>query len=419
MNRKKYDISEKIIFFFLLLNFCLAVFSCVRNVLLHYRDVFPPLFCDHTVLYNECRLTLERINIQNMARSSHACAWPWTRVLGILVHGAFLSPGASRVYSCLLYLVFISLTAFAVCRTVAAGSRRIVTASVALIFLSSWYYVYLVCAFNNGSLVCILIILALAVMDEHPVTAGIIMAFAMVKAQIAFPFFVVFLFRKKWKTIFTSVGIVVGAWALYCVLTASTPVEQLGYLLFGRTDVGYQSYLRFGMFDFILLFDNTKSMTALFLSAAAGLALLVFVELKAVPAELKRDYRYLSYFAPAVCSLLWFYTTKCDYLVLTVVALGLMEWWAGSRRSTGGTLFVLCGFGCTLMNLTNILAQLLAGAGLIDPAMAQPLEGRFDTVLLLIMLAALGVMAHKGRFTPVKKEIPNSGESKISLDYTR
>lgn len=397
MYKRNFKSPEKKICAFLIINFILAVISCVRNILLHYEKVFPPLFCDHMVYYNKCRMVLERTNAADAATS--ALTWPWTYILGIVIHGAFFDLATSKLYSCVLYLIIISSTSIVVCNTIATKSKSI-KLSVILVFLSSWYYVYLVCAFNQGSLVCLLIILALALIDEYPILTGIIMAFAMAKAQIALPFFVFFFFRKKWKTIFTSMAIVMGAWILYCFLTASTPMEQLGYLLFKRTAAGAGdlSYLRFGMFDFILLFDNSKSFISLILSIVVGLFLLVFLELKVIPLEMKKKYTYLSFWPASICCLLWFYTTKCDYLILTIVALGLMEWWIKSQRSMQDTLFVLCVFGCTIMNPTNILGQLLAKIGIIDYSMAQPLEGRFDTILLLIMLAVLGCMSKKGYF---------------------
>ena len=393
MNKKNFKSPEKIICVFLIINFILAIISCVRNVLLHYGGMHPPLFGDHTMIYNECRMTLERISIADTATVS--CTWPWSRVLGIVIHGAFFDLTASRLYACVLYFIVISLTSIVVCKTIANKSISI-RLSVILIFLSSWYYTYLVCAFNNGSMVCILIILALALIDEHPILTGIIMAFAMVKAQIAIPFFVIFLLRGKWRTINTSVIIVVGSWITYCFLTASTPIEQIINLLSGQMSESDASFLRYGMFDFILLFDNTKAFVALILSVVGGLILLVFMELKVIPAEMKKRYKYLSFVGPSICCLLWFYTTKCDYLILTIVALGLMEWWIRSQKSMRDTLFILCVFCCTIMNPTNILAQLLAKVGIINYSMAQPLEGRFDTILLLILMAVLGCMSQRG-----------------------
>lgn len=378
--------SDVIVALLLSLNMIATIIISIRNVILHYRDVFPPLFCDHIVIYNECKLTLDRINIAEVqGRSS---TWPWTRIMGIFVHGSFLNLLNSEIYSCILYAIVITVTSVVVYR-VLRTDKKILSYATILVFLSSWYYVYLACAFNNGSLVCILIILALAVIEDRPITAGVIMAFAMVKAQIAFPFFVCFLIRKKWKTIITSVSIVCSMWAIYSVWIWSSPMEQLQHLLFGKVAIGSKPFLRFGMFDFILLFDNSKSLLALLLSIIVGLILLVVIETKFIPLRIKSDYVYLSYVAPAICCLLWFYTTKCDYLILTIVALGMMEWWIKTDRDFIKTVFLLAMFGCTLVNFTNILAQLLFKFGVISAEMMQPLEGRFDTLLLLGVLVVL------------------------------
>ena len=51
--------------------------------------------------------------------------------------------------------------------------------------------------------------------------------------------------------------------------------------------------------------------------------------------------------------------------------------------------------GCTIMNLTNILTQILARVGVIAVDFAQPLEGRLDTVLLLVMMIVLIIKTYK------------------------
>lgn len=404
---KRYDIYISI---FLVINFILAVFSTVRNVILHYKGILSPgLFCDHIWIYRECAYALRGIDMSEAIRLgifldgigqvSASSTWPWAKILGVVVHGAFLSEKASQIYAVGLYILLILATCLLCYRKLIASDHipdSIVNRiQVVFLFLSSWYYVYLACAFNNGSFVCLAIIAAIALIDDKPVLAGVIMAFAMIKAQIAIPFFVVFLIRRKWKVIWTSVLVVLSSWVTSCILMHITPWEQIKNLLHGQMSGSSAAFLRYGMFDFIMLFDNSKALLCMILSALTGLIILVFIEKKVIDKDLQGEYVYLSYYHAAIVALLWMYTTKCDYLILTIVAFGMLEMWHKSKKGLCMFLFCLGIIGCSLMNLTNLLGQGLAKVGIIDVSLAQPLEGRFDTVLLLLMITVLSLLIRR------------------------
>jgi hypothetical protein len=391
-----------VVSFLLGINLVLVVISVVRNIILHIRS--SELFCDHIWIYRECSLALKGMDMSEAIKNgigtvAVSSTWPWAKILGIIVHGAFLTESASLIYEVVFYFVFVSVSCILISKRLFKESE--VTGSgvnklqVILVFLSSWYYVYLACAFNNGSFVCLAIMLALVFADDNPILTGIIMAFAMIKAQIALPFFVVFLFRKKWKVIWTSVSIVLLSWLSCCILTHITPWRQISNLLNGQLEVSGPIWMRYGMFDFIMLFDNSKALLSMILSIIAGLAMLVFAELKGIDDEIKRDYKYLSYYDAAIVSLLWMYTTKCDFLILTVVALGALEMWQRSIKDRYALL--VCGgiMACMLMNLTNLVARAMALVGIIEAPMAKPLEGRFDSVLLLIVFSVITYVVRK------------------------
>lgn len=386
--------KDRIVFGFVLFNFALMIMSCIRNVIFHYRGLPPVLFCDHFWLYEECKYTLQGLFIGDI--TDLAASWPWTRFLGIFVHGSFLTQDMSVIYSFVIYTTVIITTIIFVCDNLKVRTL-LDKLTIVFILLSSWYYVYLVCALNNGSLVCLLLILLLTLVDKHPYYAGIVLAFALVKAQLVVPIFLIFLLRKKWKTIITSICIVISSWITYSIMTSSTPWKQLYHLLFSVSSRGDNSYWRFGMFDFILLFDNSKSMIVLPLSVIGGLSILIFIERKVITDKIKNDYIFLSYFHAAICTLLWFYTTKCDYLILTIVALGAFEVWKTSKKTYKEMLCLFFVFCCTLMNPTNILSQILAKLKIIPSAMAQPLEGRFDTILLIVLLVFFAHLINQNR----------------------
>lgn len=403
-NMNKKNKNDTYTLLFLVINFILAIFSVIRNLILHYHGFLKPgLFADHIWIYRECAYAIRGLDMSEAIKTGTtlkgiplepaSSTWPWAKVLGIIVHGAFLGEKASCIYAVFFYAILICIACLLICRKMLGNNGTdgdiIYKLQVIFLFLSSWYYVYLAIAFNNGSFVCLAIIIAITLIDDDPVIAGIIMAFAMIKAQIAIPFFVVFLIRKKWKVIWTSVSIVVFSWITCCIMTHITPWQQIINLLTGQMNGSSADFLRFGMFDFILLFDNSKALISMVLSAITGLILLVFIELKYMNNDIKQNYTYLSYYDAAIVSMLWMYTTKCDYLILTLVALGILEMWYKSGKDLSAFVFCIGIMACSLMNLTNLLGQFLAISGIIDKSMAQPLEGRFDTVMLLILLAVI------------------------------
>ena len=50
---------------------------------------------------------------------------------------------------------------------------------------------------------------------------------------------------------------------------------------------------------------------------------------------------------------------------------------------------------CTLMNLTNLMGQFLAGTGIIDVYWTKPLEGRLGIIMLLLLLVIISVVVCK------------------------
>lgn len=414
------EFYESGLIIFLLLNFLAMIVSAVRNVILHSIYNNPSLFCDHEWIYRELVYAMrgvdmstaiaENIVFNDIGLVEISSTWPWAKILGIGVHGAFLPFEISKIYVCILYvIVLVVIGVFlnnGIIKYYHINKKQIkyVICITTLILISSWYYVYLVCTFNNGSFVCLMIIFALLLEKKHPFVAGILMAFAMIKAQIALPFFAVFLLRKKWKLISTSVSIVVTSWIGSCVLTKVLPWEQIANLLNGQVPSNAASYARYGMADFILLFDDSKILFTMLLSIIGGLLLLWIIEMKFMRDDIKERYIFVSYYPAAIVSLLWCYTTKCDYLILTVVALGAFEIWLVNNKTIKDTFFLMIIFGGTIMNLTNILAQLLVKIHLITDSFAQPLEGRLDTIVLLVMLIGLTIRMYKNTGSELERK---------------
>ena len=74
---------------------------------------------------------------------------------------------------------------------------------------------------NAGGIICCLLMIAFLIGEKHPCIAGVLLGFAMMKPQISAIICLVYLFEKKFKTLFVAAGIVVAGWASTCFATST------------------------------------------------------------------------------------------------------------------------------------------------------------------------------------------------------
>ena len=305
---------------------------------------------DHAYIWQECRLMFWGYNPYGLSKQiemvrgiqlhSSVSSLPWGLALGIITHGAFLPLKAANVwYVCLRLAVDL----MAVITTVKRGRKNAWDIEkcclVVLCYASSWYLVDCLCMGNDAQILCALIIIAINVMDKHPYISGILMTFAMVKPQIALPFFALFLLGKKNKLIITSVLGVLLAWTISAVRTKTSPLVQIKGL-FAYAD-GFDGegaeHIVVGICDPLrkLGVDN---MVAMLLSMLVGMVVLVacllwLCQKKIVSLDVHRwlcvndDDKYLLYSITAVVSVIWCYKSASDYMILNIIALAVIEQW--------------------------------------------------------------------------------------------
>lgn len=189
--------------------FALYIMLCVifsmASLCFHLKDGI--YFSDHEWWWKECACVLKGIDPaeairQNMVFAdlggslpSSTATLPWAKVIGSVIHGAFLSYEASRIYyvllNCLVFIGTICLIKKALVKKY--KDEKLAWLGIISIF-SSWYIVDWIQVGNNASIVCFCVISAICLMDDHEWIAGFLLGIAMIKPQIVLPFYIIWLF---------------------------------------------------------------------------------------------------------------------------------------------------------------------------------------------------------------------------------
>lgn len=243
---------------------------------------------------------------------------PWAYLLGNLMNPGFLPYAAVRVWILALDLVLALAAAWALRGYLLRSGHCTDPAVAALagaLVLAPSMWANAVLFGNQSGIVCCCLVLMLCAIDRHPVLAGVLLAFAMCKPQIAFIFLLPVVCRRRWRTAATAAGVVLAAWAAAAALTVTPPMTMLWDML--DQGLGYTSSY-FGLFNFLLGFGAPTSVV-LALDIVAGMAVFAAGALALRRRGLWGDW--LAWFSlAAVVSVLWFYKQNHDYIILLLPA---------------------------------------------------------------------------------------------------
>lgn len=381
------DNQELYLCIFSSLSFIVALIS----ILIHLVENKGLGFADHQWLWAECACTLKGIDsaeairqgiqVQGIMLPASTSTFPWTKILGVLIHGSFLPYDISCIYYVILNTVILTTMIVLVYRYMReySESNKVATASI-LLMLSSWYLADLVTANNNATMICALIIIAIVIEDEHEVLSGVLIAFAMIKAQIVLPFCLVWLLKKKWKLLVTAAGIDIVCWLTSVVVTGVSPIRQLSNIVNMRVEMT-EGYLVYGIFDGLRSFGVSSTMV-LALSMFLGCILLVLgfcLTDRVLPKELK----WFRWSLPAMVSVFWCYKSQCDYNILMIVALMLVELWCTNKESRTIVIVVIIEV-LMLMKPISAVSAGLDWMGVINRDEAYYMVNRIDLYIKCI-----------------------------------
>lgn len=314
----------------------IALLASICTVVLHlFQDGI--YFSDHKWYWQECACTLKGVDasvaiMQNLyfedigELPANSATLPWMKFIGIFVHGSFLPYEASCVYYMILNIVVFTVATVLIYKRLYSEtkSRECALLGSASIF-TSWYLTDWIQQGNNATLVCLLTIIIICIIDKYEILSGLLLGIAMIKPQIILPFYVVFLLRKKWKAIIVSAVMVIVSWGLSAGMTQMNPLTQLYNVLFMSFSYD-QSFWIYGIFDSLQNVGLSSSFVML-LSMIAGVAVCAGFSWNSLKSEICDNRLFFQYMTPAIVSVFWCYKSQCDYNILMIVAVGIVEFW--------------------------------------------------------------------------------------------
>ena len=365
-------------------------------------------FADHQWLWSECACTLRGVDsaeaikqglyFQDIVLPASTSTFPWTKILGIIVHGAFLDYQISIWYYItlnvgvmlwMLYLVYKNMR-------IKTRSKTLAVAAI-LLMLSSWYLVDWLISNNNATLICAFIIIAIILQDEHETWSGVLVAFAMIKAQIVLPFCLVWAMKKKWKLLGTAVGMDLISWLISVIVTGVSPVDQLLNLMHMRVEMN-EGYLVYGIFD-AFRSVGIPTTNVLFLSMLMG-CLTVIIGYNALDRILPNQMIWTRWSLPAIVSVFWCYKSQCDYNILMIMGLAAVELWIYSTRRIGIIIYGIV-LGVLLMKPFSFIVAVLDKIRVIDRDMAYYSVNRIDLYMkCLVYFLFMCVVWQEGKIEP-------------------
>ena len=149
---------------------------------------------------------------------------PWGLILGNFFYPGFLSAEDAVIYFLALNIFFL-LWIVKICKKIfIADGLNFVLMALPAFFASFYISVYFG---NAGAIICCLLILSCLYSDERPILAGILLALAMVKPQVALPVCFALLLRKNFKVLATAAIINFAAWGVASFMTNQPPLTLL------------------------------------------------------------------------------------------------------------------------------------------------------------------------------------------------
>lgn len=285
--------------------------------------------------WQECAYVLHRINpfkvmweevqpLESIGKlSAEGGTIPWAYVLGNLINPGFLPYEIARYYIIALNIVLPLLTwglwANYLLKKDYVQSKRTAFLYAATIFAQTGWATGFQYG-NQAGIVCCLIVLAMIALDEHEILGAVLLAIAMCKPQITAVFFIPLLFKKKYKVIAISAGIVVLSWWMASWLTG-TPMLNLVLNMLGQ-GLGYGDKYYYGLFNPLKYLGVSTSVILLLNIVVFGivsLAIEFFRKKHGIDIDLFAYYAIFS-----LISVMWFYKQEHDYIVLAIAGVYLL-----------------------------------------------------------------------------------------------
>lgn len=243
---------------------------------------------------------------------------PWGLLLGQLLYPGFLEYHYAQIYFVTLYFVLYAIALFYVWQ--AFPNQR--TELLLFALLASVSYFRPMLSGNAGGIMCLLLLLSISLQHKSQTIAGVLLAFAMIKPQLALLFCLYFLLRKRYVLLFVACTVDVLSWVVAAFLLDTSIVQLLKDFLHYDIGEGVQFA---GIFTLAFSSSSTAMLFSMLFGIIYAVVYYIFYKGRGQLVEL----------APfCVAASLWSYSWGNEYLVLLPVCLLSYQFYGG----TTGTL---------------------------------------------------------------------------------
>lgn len=217
----------------------------------------------------------------------------------------------AEIYFILLNVLLMFTIAVIMFKLFKPISRKLAWTASLLAIFSFAQLIPLIGTGNASSIVCCLLILICLLQENYPKLSGILLAFAMVKPQLALIFCLTLLLMRRFKIIFIAAAIDIIAWLIVSFMTETSPLILLTEFL--ATDIG-GSINYSGIFT---LFTASNYKLAMYLSMVAGITYVL------IGHRFLKDCKICAFkFIPAcIASTFWCYSFYNDFYILILPAI--------------------------------------------------------------------------------------------------
>lgn len=375
-----------------------------------------------------------------------AIVMPWGRLFANLIYPGFLSLSAACVYYYLLMAVCAGVSLMFVIRFVreaAVFQAKAADLILAIsLFLMPLYWDDAIDTGNMGGILCLLLVMALFLMERHPIFAGFLLAICCLKPQNIGLFLLVLLLQKRWKALFSAGGFALAGWGANLIYiriasflrsahnagqtaisdaisdiadagsqgvseTAGAGAQIASDVTGAATQGGYQAadaaaivsnyasdavkssndFFMYGIFTKMMDYGWSTYMV-LALSALLGIAFVVGIHLWLKGTKYENSLM-VGFAAAALGSIFWCYKTPCDEIIMILCNLLVVLFWKESKRGTGEALWC-----AAYLAALNLKVFRFFGRKLI-PSLELSTAITLDMVLRIVVFASMIAMLRK------------------------
>lgn len=239
---------------------------------------------------------------------------PWACTLGNVFYPGFMSFEAAQIYITVLQLVVCAVSVIIVHNKCKDYTEHKTLLLIILTFIGHFCFVYSWSLGNNGAIICLLVIDAICICEKHPYICGVLIAFAMVKPQIAAIVCIVFLLNKQWKPIVVGAVIDILGWIATSVITKTPFMTLFGECMTSGTSSDRHYY---GVLSPLTFLGVNKTLVLL-LCAMTGILYTIilwyYLKKKGIDATIA------TYVPACIASTIWIYKNGPDYMMVVLAS---------------------------------------------------------------------------------------------------